>query len=337
MPIGRLLLESKYLLEYLAVWPLFVLGRVLSDGQSRKLARILGRLFYWILTFNRRWCLRNLELVFGANLTPKQRTAIAKKSFEHVLLTCLESLRWTAERMMTTVIPEGEEAALQVGRNAASQGKGVIAISAHLGNFEVIPAYLHHVGWTGAITYRPVDNWRVEQLLAGSRAKYMPKAIPRGPFSLMSLLCGLREGQGVGILVDVNTTSKPVFVQFLGFVAASARGAATLALATGCPVVLIISVRQADGRHRLIFHPPFDVIETGNHQQDIVANTQQFMKAIEPYVLAHPEQYHWMQHRWRYRPDGSCWKPDMLYEHMAAERIGPPCRITPELPVKRAA
>ena len=326
MSIGRWPLEIKYLLEYLAIWPVFALGRRLSEAHGRKLAIGLSRVAYWILPFNRRWCLRNLELVFGSNLSPAQRKVLAKKVFENILVTCLESLRWTPEWMAKQVIVEGFEEGLTAAHEATRRGTGVLVISAHLGNFELIPAVIHNAGWKGVVTYRPVNNWRVERLLAARRTTYMRQTIPRGPLSLMPLLWNLREGQGVGLLVDVNTVSKPVFVDFLGFPAASPPGAALLALATRCPVILAVSIRQPDGRHRLVFHPPFELIDTGDRQRDIAANTLQYMKAIEPYVLAYPEQYHWTQPRWRYRPDGSSWNADMPFEKMAAERIGPELR-----------
>ena len=65
------------------------------------------------------------------------------------------------------------------------------------------------------------------------------------------------------------------------------------------------------------------MIDTGDRKRDIAANTRQYMKAIEPYVLAHPEQYNWLHPRWRFRPDRSFWKLDTPYPKMAAKRIGP--------------
>jgi len=323
MSIGHCLLEIKYLVEYLAIWPLVVLSRRLSEARSRKLAIGLSRIAYWILPFNRRWCLRNLELVFGGNLTPAQRTALAQKVFDHILVTCLESLRWTPEWLAQHISHEGFAECQALAQEAARRGTGVLVISAHLGNFELLPAFVHQMGGKARVVYRPVNNWRVERVLAGARAKYLQRSIPRGPFGLLSLLGSLRQGHWVGLLVDVNTTSKPVFTDFLGFLAASPAGAAWLALKTRCPVVLAVSIRQPDGRHRILFHTPFELIDTGDHEQDIAANTRQYMKALEPYVLAHPEQYHWTQPRWRHRPDGSAWNLDMPYEQMAAERIGP--------------
>jgi len=339
--VQRWLLEIQYLLEYLVLWPLVALLRRVSEARSRRLAIGLSRVAYRILAFDRRWSLRNLELVFGDRLTAGQRSALARKAFENIFLTRVEALRWTPEWMAAHVVQEGGAAALAVAHEAARQGKGVITISAHLGNFELIPSFIHHFGVTGSVMYRPQNNWRVERLLAGARAKYILQAIPRGPFGLMSLMYELREGRGVGLLIDVNTTKAPVFVDFLGFAAASPPGAAALALATGCPVVLVVCHRQADGRHRLVFHAPFELIDTGDRQRDIAANTQQYMRAIEPYVLAYPEQYNWLHPRWRFRPDGSFWKLDMPCARMAAERGSPPClpfQVLPAgVPAARAA
>jgi KDO2-lipid IV(A) lauroyltransferase len=340
--VKRWLLEIQYLLEFLMLWPLVALIRRLSDARSRQLAIGLSRIAYRILAYDRRWCLRNLELVYGDNLTPAQRTALAMKAFENILLTRVEALRWTPEWMAANIQLEGWEATRAVLCAAARQGKGMLTLSAHLGNFELIPAHIAADGWNFSVMYRPQNNWRVERLLVGgARTKYIPQTIPRGAFSLMSLMYDLRAGKGVGFAVDVNTITKPVFVDFLGFPAASPTGAAALALATGCPVILAVSYRQADGRHRLVFNPPFELIDTGERQRDIAANTQQYMKAIEPYVLAHPEQYNWLHPRWRYRPDGTFWTLDMSYEKMAAERLGPPHQpfqdLMPRTPETQAA
>jgi KDO2-lipid IV(A) lauroyltransferase len=332
MTMLRWLLELQYFLEFLVAWPIVTFVRRASEERSRRLARSLGRVAYRVLVRDRDWCLRNLELVFGANLGAAQRSKLAMRVFEQTFLTATESLRWSREWMEKHVIEVGGEYARQVGREAKRQGKGCILISAHLGNFELIPAWVYYTGWRGPVMYRPQNNWRVERLIQGARREYLEETVPRGPFGLMSLMYALREGKGVGLLVDINTIVGPVFVDFLGFSAASPPGAAALALATGCEVILAMSVRQPDGRHRLVFHPPFELIETGDRKRDIAANTEQYMKAIEPYVLAHPEQYNWLHPRWRLRPDGSVWKLSDSVQKMARERRGTPRKMGTQNP-----
>jgi KDO2-lipid IV(A) lauroyltransferase len=317
------LVEVQYLLEFLLLWPIVALVRRLSEARSRAFARSLGRVAYRILAHDRRWCLRNLELVFGPNLTPGQRTKLALRAFEHIVLTRFEALRWTPEWMVANVIEEDCNIVHRVCREAAHAGTGCVLLSAHLGNFELLAPWSEHSGWPITVMYRPQNNWRVERLLAGARARFWPSAVPRGLFGLLKLRDDLQAGRAAGLLIDQNTIRHGVFVEFLGFRAASSPGPALLALETRAPVLLVVAVRQPDGRHRIIAHPPFPLIQTGDRQNDIAANTQQYARAIEPYVLAYPEQYNWPHPRWRYRPAGTFWKPDMPYEQMAAERSGP--------------
>lgn len=337
MQAKQWLVEAQYLLEYLLLWPLVALIRHMSEARSRWLAIGLSRVAYRILSFDRRWALRNLELVYGDQLTAGQRTRLAMKAFENVFLTRVETLRWSPEWMAANVTVEGWETILDVRREAARSNRGLIFISAHLGNYELLPPHVHGDGWKGAVVYRPQNNWRVERLIAGARGKYLQRFVPRGAAGLLTLRRNLRNGAWAGLIVDVNTLSHPVFADFLGYRAASPRGAAALALATGCPVVLCVSTRQADGRHRLVFLPPFRLIETGDRERDIAANTQQYMTAIEPHVLANPEQYNWLHPRWRFRPDGAFWRLETPIDEMRAERTAPPLPFAPASPGSGAA
>jgi KDO2-lipid IV(A) lauroyltransferase len=326
MVLSRWLREVQYLLEFLPVWLLVFLVRHLPQPLGQALARWLARLVYLVLRHDRRWAIRNLELVFGDNLTPVQRKDLVRQCFENIVRTRVEMIRWTREWMAVHVIEEGGEQARQAARQAARQGRGVIYITAHLGNFELIPAWGHYTGWESTVLYRPQNNWRVERLLHQARTRYLPGLAPRGALGVLNLMYDLREGRSVGLVIDQNVLEGGVFVDFLGFAASSPPGVAALALATRAPVILSVCLRQPDGRFRLIFHPPFGLIDTGDRQHDLVANTQQYHQAIEAFVLAYPEQYNWPHPRWRKRPDGSLWSLAWSAAEMAGERSGPPRR-----------
>lgn len=338
MSVSRCLRELQYLAEFLLLWPIVLVIRRLDEERSRRLARGLSRVAYRLFSFDRQWCLKNLELIFGDQMTAAQRTAAAQHVFENNVLTILEALRWTPKWMASQVTEEGGDEARRVIQAAAREGKGFIIISAHLGNFELITACSYYTGEKCTVLYRPHKNWRVNRLLLGARAKYMPHIVPRGPYGLLKLREALRRGEGVGLAidqVDPSTAASSVFVDYLGYQAATPPGAAILALATGAPVMLAVSLRQPNGRHRITFYPPFPLIRTGNREHDVLANTQQFTKAIEEQVLAHPEQYNWPHARWRFRPDGSRWRWQMPIEKLIAERISPRRQLACA-PVRRA-
>jgi KDO2-lipid IV(A) lauroyltransferase len=294
----------------------------LGEARSRRLAQSIGRVLYRVLGTDRAWCLRNLALVFGDQLTPSGRVHLAMRVFEHFSLSCVEAIRWTPEWMWAKVLSDPGTA--DFFRDAARRGKTFIFVSPHLGNFELISSCWHLIGLKGTVMYRPLNNWRVERLLSGARSRYGDGHVPRTPFALMSLMYSLREGKSVGLLIDVNTLDDPVFVDFLGFQAASPPGAAALSLATGVPVVLSVCLRHPDGTHRLTFSAPFEPIRTGDRRRDIVVNMQRYTRAIEPYVLQHPEQYNWLHPRWRLRPDGHMWTLHTSREQMESERVSTP-------------
>lgn len=326
----QFLREVQYLIEYALIWPVVMLARSLSDRNAERLTKLIARAAYGILSRDRKWAYRNLELVFGNNLSAEEKKRIVIGAFETIVRTRVECIRWTPEWMRTHVVEEGGEAGRAFRDKMSAEGKGVVLITAHIGNYELLPAWGHYHGLPTTVMYRPQNNWRVERLLLGARHEYLPNAVRRSTTGLMTLGYVVREGGNAGLLVDMNTLDNPAFVDFLGFKAASPPGAAALALSTGAAVMLAVSVRREDGKHRMIFHPPFETIRTGNKRRDVIANTQQYMKAIESYVLAFPEQYNWPHPRWRFRPNETYWTANMPIEEIEKERISPVLSRVPD-------
>lgn len=315
--------ELQFLVEFVLLWPIVMVVRRLSEQQSQRFALGLSRVLYRVLWHDREWCLLNLRLVYGASLSPAQRTRLAMQAFENVVRTRFEVLRWTPEWMEANVVVVGGEEAHRICRDARQRGLGLIVLTAHLGNFELLSAWANRAGWNTTVMYRPQDNWRVERLLARARAAFVDRTVPRSVSGLRTLVRDLRSGRRIGLVMD-QSAFDGLFVDFLGVPAASATGPAWLALKTRAPVLMAISYRAMDGRHHLVFHPPFKLIHTGDRGTDLHANTEQFLQAMEPYVLAHPEQYNWLHPRWRHRPDGSTWTLSMPYEALLQERTRPP-------------
>jgi Kdo2-lipid IVA lauroyltransferase/acyltransferase len=310
----------RNLAEYLLFLPVYALVRGLRAESLGMLVVCLSRLLYCVLVSERRWCQSNLELVYGEQLTRAERERLGRRAFANLVRTRVELLRWTPEWMAAHVHGEG----LDHVRQALGRGKGTIVVSGHLGNFELIGAHLVAQGCPLAWIHRPLNNWRLDRILFRSRLRYVGAAgVIRNAHTLVALRAALRRGHVVALAMDLNTLDRPIFVDFLGFAAASPAGAAILALSTKAPVIFAAAIRAPDGRHRIAYHPPFHLIEGGDRERDVAANLQQYTRALERYVLVHPEQYHWSHPRWQRRPDGSAWSLRTPPEVMAAERIRP--------------
>ena len=187
--------------------------------------------------------------------------------------------------------------------SAMKSGRGVLLMSAHLGNWELLG---HTVSlFTRSpvlIITRTLDNPALNKVVWEWRANLGNIPIPKEK-SAMRILDYLARGGVVGILLDQNAAwFEGVFVTFFNRKACTAKGLAKLALATGSPVVPVMSIRQPDGRYRISCGKPIEMIRTGNEADDIEVNTLRFNMAMEEYIREAPDQWLWIHRRWRVLP-----------------------------------
>jgi KDO2-lipid IV(A) lauroyltransferase len=195
---------------------------------------------------------------------------------------------------------EGRE---HLDRAMAAHGR-VLAVTGHLGNWEILSVASRLTPYPLAVVVRPLDarwlNPIAERLRLRTGVELIGK---RG--ALRPILAALSRGGMVGILLDQNTArAEGVFVPFFGRLASTSRSVALLALRTGAPVVPIFARREAHGRHRVIVKPPLDPPKRGDRDLAIAELTARCTAAIEAAIREAPEQWLWIHNRWRTRPLG---------------------------------
>ena len=144
---------------------------------------------------------------------------------------------------------------------------------------------------------------------AGDQGKHLRKSdqhgraavegalIPKGPTGARKLLKSLKAGKHLAMLVD-QKMNDGIPVPFFGRDVMTAPALAELALRYDCPVVPARVVRLKGARFLLKVFPPLELIKTGNHQADVVANMAQVNALIEQWVRETPEQWLWLHNRW---------------------------------------
>ncbi len=130
------------------------------------------------------------------------------------------------------------------------------------------------------------------------------KTVSKDDF-IRGLLAAMRAGEVVGILMDTNMTPpQGVFVNFFGVPAYTASGLARIALRTDAAVVPTFTTwDRALKKYVLRFDPALELVRTGDHEADIVANTALFTGVIESYIRRYPDQWLWLHRRWKTRPE----------------------------------
>ncbi|MCP3676057.1 MAG: lysophospholipid acyltransferase family protein [Deltaproteobacteria bacterium] len=263
--------------------------------------RGLGRLAYRIDRRHRDIALANLTIAFGKEKSHEEIVAIAVGLFENLGMNMMEFSRvpWLKRGNLKGYVRCEEFENLQV---ALKRGKGVIFITGHLGNWELMAAYCGLKGYPLDIVVRDLDSPLVDDFVRWVRTRSGNRAVSKGK-SMRELLRTLRGGGIVGLLLDQNVTwSEGVFVDFFGKLACTNKGAALLAVVSGSPVIPAFIVREG-GRHRIILGREIEVVNSGDRQSDMVENTYRFTRAIEDMVRRYPDQWFWIHQRWKSRPE----------------------------------
>lgn len=263
------------------------------------LGRRLGDAAFLALAGRRRTALTNLALAFPG-LSPAERRRICRRSFQHLGVTCVELCAALARPITQALAAIRLEGLHHLEGVMTAHGRALI-LTAHLGNWELLPVANRLTGYPLAIVVRPLDSAWLNALADGLRRKSGVELIEKRG-ALRPVLRALGGGRMVGILLDQNAARREgVFVPFFGRPASTSKSLALLALRTGAPVIPIFIRRDAAGGHRVTIGPPLPA-PTGGGEGAVVELTRRCTETIEAAIREAPEQWLWIHNRWRTRP-----------------------------------
>ena len=290
-------------MEYAVAWPLLQAMQWLPLPLARAMASGLGGLAHALTPRWRAVADRNLRLAFP-DMTESRRGEIIAgvyRNMGRVLLSVARMPRINRGNIGEWLDYDGYEHYEQ----AEGHGKGVLYLTAHLGNWE-LSAHAHGLhGHPLHVVVRTLDNPYLDRFVEQRRTCAGNQVIRKQEFARRSIKA-IASQEAVGILVDQNTTGEDsVFVDFFGQSASATSGIARLAMRTGAPVIPGFAFWNAERRkHVLHFSPAVPMIDTGDKEADLAANTQRCQKVIEEAIREYPEQWLWVHRRWKTRPEG---------------------------------
>jgi Kdo2-lipid IVA lauroyltransferase/acyltransferase len=187
---------------------------------------------------------------------------------------------------------------------AREHGKGVMLVTAHLGNWELGGSSIAARGMPVDAIARHMSNRVFERYLTRVRERFGVKVV-FDEAAVRQTPRSARENRVIGFLVDQGVLGlASTFVPFFGLAAKTPRGPAVFALRLGAPVVFVVCVREPSGQYRLILEP-VEVTETGDRDADVDALVARYTARIEHWVRQYPGQYFWQHRRWKWQPDGA--------------------------------
>ena len=293
----------RALLRFLLIG-LFQLFGILPLPLMSALAAALMTFISWFLKRYRRIAAENLRHAYPG-ITPREIARIITAGFRSIGLTIAEMLCFghRPEAMMKRISVDG----LEHLDRALANGKGVVAVTAHLGNFPLMMSYLAWRGYSVSVIFKPPRDQKADDYFI-SRWKTITGA--RIIYSMPRLRCiqeSLKVLRGNGllfILPDQNFGDDgSVFVDFFGRTAATGTGPSVFARRSGACIVPMFIVRQPDATHKIIIEKPVEAAQAPTEEEALIVQTQQLAAVIEQYLRRCPDQWLWFHKRWKTSPE----------------------------------
>lgn len=180
---------------------------------------------------------------------------------------------------------------------AIKKGKGVVVVSAHLGNWElggVVVALSGYPFWVVALTHK---EKRVNDFFNYQRESKGIKVIPLGKAARKSIEV-LKDNGLLVLAADRDFAGNGAVMRFFGKPAIFPEGPAALSLKTGAVIVPAFMLRNPDETFTLRIEKPIEFLPSGNKENDMKELMKLYIKIFEEYILKYPDQWYMFKRFW---------------------------------------
>jgi KDO2-lipid IV(A) lauroyltransferase len=240
---------------------------------------------------------QNLNYAFPDNVA--QQDLIYRASYQH-LGNLIFEIVMVFGSMKKFVLKYVDLTGKENVQAAQKRGQGLIFLSSHVGNWEVMAAAGGLIAEADLmlVTKHVKPEWLHQGILKGRlkckvRGTYEPR-------TLRDVLRHLKQNGAVGIVLDQYTgppvgVRVPLFNTYVG----TSLVLAVLVKRTGVPVLPVENYRKPDGRWAVSIGAPVEWKSYSDSSYELAANTAEYVKIVEKSILAHPDQWLWTHRRFK--------------------------------------
>lgn len=175
---------------------------------------------------------------------------------------------------------------------ALSMKKGVIVLTAHIGNWELGGIAMALLGYPFWIVALPHKHKKVDNFFNSQRESKGVKVIPLGR-AVRTCLSILKENKVLALAGDRDFSEKGVVIDFFGKSTLFPEGPAAFSLKTGAAIVPGFTVRNKDDSFTLKFEKPLY-----NSDNDSIKLIEQYKVIIEDCIRKYPDQWCMFRRFW---------------------------------------
>ena len=277
--------------------------RRLDFQTAGRIGERIGALGYRPLGVRRAVVERQIRAAFPG-LAETEVLRIARASYAHLGRTTIETTLLPAlSRDEVVGLFEGVEG-WDVIEAARAEGKGVLMVSGHLGNWELAGSFVAARGLPIEAVARRMENPMFDEYITETRRRIGMMVIHDAD-AVRRVPRATKEGHAVAMLVDQGAVGlASTYVPFFGRFAKTPRGPAVFALRLGAPLVFAVALRQPSGRYVMHFER-IPVRPTGEREADVERIVADYTGTLERWIRRAPEQYFWHHRRWKHQRPGT--------------------------------
>ena len=280
---------------------LYILPRTWLLG----LGRGLGNLAFILIPKHREETIRNLTTALGSEKSTELIRKIARNVFKNLAQTALEVLQFPKWKnySLDQMIDFGD--APEKYRALLAEGKGLITITSHIGNWELLGGIPAMKGFKSKAIARRLRDPHFQNWVEGLRRSIGVDLIYRDDSPRKIFQC-LKNGEALGLLPDQDISGlKGVFVNFFGKPAHTSIAPVKLALTTGAPIACVFLIRLPKNRYKIIFKNVIRPKVETSEPEALQKYTELWMKDVEDVIREYPDQWGWMHNRWKTQPQNT--------------------------------
>jgi len=264
--------------------------------------RFLGRGLYYLSKSRREIAIRNVDAAF------KNRMISAGKGPEAIVKAYFEELGQSIVEIVKLYYGKGEKildkiriTGLDNLQKAREKGRGIIFITGHCGNWELLAIAASLKVMPVSVVARPLNNPYLNRLIEGVRSRYGNTVIYKKG-ALKEIIRRLRNNGAVGILMDQSVIPEEgIITDFLGRPAWTTKMPVLIARKTGSPI-LPVFIRRNGSEQEITIYPEVMLL-SNKDDESLKKNIGRLNSFIEGYIKDNPEQWLWIHRRWKRVPE----------------------------------